>query len=125
MRRIKSVGIVVGAIVGIMCLVGTLNKKGDPTQLSDQRYVAEFVDRNENGRFDGYRILKITGNKKEYVTPMWPSRSSSEDVRDIYFHTPFGGTMQGEFDKEHLISIYKNLRYPDVDEIKFIGRGIK
>lgn len=121
MKRKTSAGIIAGVAIGVTTLVSTLDMKVDmPIQTLESRYVAEFVDRNKNGYFEGYRVLKIRGDKEEYLAPTCHSWHSPEYARDIFFHTPFGGTMSGEFDKEYLTSVYKNVGYPNVDEIKFI-----
>lgn len=69
MKHKTLTGIIAGTAIGITALIGTISQKNNtPLPVQNSRYVAEFVDRNKNGQFDGYRILKITGDKKEYVT---------------------------------------------------------
>ncbi len=92
------------------------NKKGKAqcpcTKVAPEpRYVAEFVDEDNKGKFDGYTVLRITRNKEEYVTPHYCSWRSPKDPRRIHFHTPFGGTMQREFSEDELRSVYKSLGY--------------
>ena len=121
MKRKTLTGIIAGTGIGIVALIWTMCQKNNAhLQVQNSRYVAEFVDRDKDGQFDSYKVLKITGDKKEYVTTHYHSWLSQEDHKKIYFNTPFGATMQGEFDKEYLKSVYKNLSYPDVDEIRFI-----
>ncbi len=63
---------------------------------------AEYIDRNKNGRFDGYYLNGNTNN-----------------LQRIDFYSPFGGNISGEFDKEFLQGIHDILHYPEVDLITF------
>ena len=121
MKRRTLTGIIAITSIGIATLIGIMNYRNNvPAPTENSRYIAEFVDRNNNRKFDGYKILKVTGDKREYVTTHYSSALGPEDPRHISFYTPFGGRMEGEFDREYLEGIHETLRYPDVDEIIFV-----
>jgi hypothetical protein len=122
MENKTLLAITTGVVIGALGLVATLDRKDSivdiSTSVSKPHLVAEFIDTNKNGQFDSYKIFEKIDGKKRYIH--WEEYSTYRYTRSIYFHTPFGGEESGEFDEESLRSIFNNLHYPEVDEIRFM-----
>lgn len=111
MKRKTLVGIIAGIAIGIGALVGTLNRDNKTPQ---SRIICEYTDRDNNGKYDEYRLLKMTKDSSEYLNLGIPY--------NIGFASPLGGSyVSGEFDREILETMFNKYNFPDVDEIKFVN----
>ena len=97
--------------------INKTNIQNKPINLQT-KIIAEFVDRNQNGLYDGYRIFERTGTNKQYLASQ--PYFSSDEIRTISFESPFGGTLRGEFDKEFLANVFNHFKYPPVNKIEFL-----
>jgi hypothetical protein len=75
--------------------------------------VAEYFDRDNNGKFDAYYLNRFGED----------TRTNSFEYID--FVSPTGSVMHGEFSEDFLRGVYKHLKYPQVDSIKFLKNTAK
>lgn len=114
--KTKTLVMICGGIAVVAMGMGTLISRGRTpnrhTEIPKPRIVCEYVDTNNNGKYDEMRYFKESMGKLEPLDLGMPY--------SIGFASPLGGSyVYGEVDREVLEVMFKDYHFPKVDEIIF------